>query len=93
MRNKAVQTLCIDGQVLPSVLVPGFDLGVCQIEFSSQLHPFLYAEVFLSLKALLQGLELVVREGGPGLPGLLRLQVRVILTRGGLVACNGRSAS
>ena len=50
---------------LPSVLVPRFDLGVCEIEFGCQLHAILDAQVFLPLEAAFQGLELVIGECSP----------------------------
>jgi len=48
---------------LPSVLVPGLHLCVRESKFGRQFHPVLNTEVFLSLEALLQGVELVVGEG------------------------------
>ena len=56
------------GDILPPVLVPGLHLGVCQAQFGRQLHPVLDREIFLSLEAGLQGLQLVVGEGSPRLP-------------------------
>jgi len=50
------------------VLVPSFHLGVAQFKLGRQLHPILNGEILLRLKARLQLLELVVREGGSGLP-------------------------
>lgn len=60
---------------LPSVLVPSFHLGVCQVEFSCEFHAVLYAEVFLPFETLLQCLQLVVCERGSRFPLLLKLQV------------------
>ena len=57
--------------ISPPVLVPGLDLSVRQAQLGRQLHPVLDREVLLPLEAGLQGLELVVREGSPGLPLLL----------------------
>ena len=57
--------------VLPSVLVPGLDLGVGQVQLGRQLHPVLDREILLTLERALEGLQLVVGEGGPGLPLLL----------------------
>jgi hypothetical protein len=51
---------------LPSVLVPGLDLGVGKIEFGSKFLTILHAQVLLFLKASLQSLELIVSEGCPG---------------------------
>ena len=51
---------------LPAVLVPGLDLGVSEVERSSQVHAVLHAQVLLPLKATLQLIELVVRESRPG---------------------------
>jgi hypothetical protein len=51
--------------LLPSVLVPGFDLCVSQVELCSQLHSVLNAQVLLTLEAALQCLELVIGESGP----------------------------
>jgi len=55
----------------PAVLVPRLDLGVRQAELGRQFHPILDAQVLLSFKALLQGLQLVVGEGRPRLALLL----------------------
>ena len=41
------------------------------MQLPGQLHPVLDREVLLSLERGLEGLELVVGEGGPGLPLLL----------------------
>lgn len=57
---------------LPSVLVPGLDLRVCQVESRRQVHAVLHAEVFLSLKAPLQLVELVVGKGCPCFTRLFR---------------------
>lgn len=57
---------------LPSVLVPGLDLCVCQVESRGQVHAVLHAEVFLSLKAPFQLVELVIGEGCPCFTGLFR---------------------
>ena len=59
-----------DDDALPSVLVPGLDLCVCQVESRGQVHAVLHAEVFLSLKASLQLVELVVGKGCPCFAGL-----------------------
>lgn len=59
------QHLIVFFGTLPSVLVPSLDLCVCQVESRSQIHTILHAEVFLSLKAPLQLVELVVGEGCP----------------------------
>lgn len=56
-------------------------MGISQVELGSQLHAILDAEVFLTLKVVLQGLELVVAEGGSGLSLFL-----VMLTGGELAA-------
>lgn len=52
--------------LLPAVLVPRLDLGVCEVERSRQVHAVLHAQVLLPLKATLQLIELVVRESRPG---------------------------
>lgn len=57
----------------PSVLIPGLDLCVAQVEFGGQLHPVLDTEVLLSIEALLQSVELVIGEGRSSLSRLLRL--------------------
>lgn len=57
---------------LPPVLIPGFDLGVRQIEGGCQIHAILDAQVFLPLEAPLQLVELMVGEGSPRLARLLR---------------------
>lgn len=58
--------------LLPPVLVPGFDLGVGQVEGGCQVHAVLHAQVLLPLEAPLQLVELMVREGRPCFAGLLR---------------------
>ena len=75
-------------QDLPPVLVPGLHLGVCQAQFGRQLHPVLDREIFLSLEAGLQGLQLVVGEGGPRLPLLLREAGGVGVLVEIVVSCN-----
>lgn len=57
---------------LPSVLVPGLDLRVSQVERRRQVHAVLHAEVFLPLEAALQLVELVVGEGSAGFAGFFR---------------------
>lgn len=57
-------------RLLPSVLVPGLDLRVSQVERRRQVHAVLHAEVFLPLEAALQLVELVVGEGCAGFAGL-----------------------
>lgn len=61
-----------NGARLPSVLVPGLDLCVGQVESRGQVHAVLHAEVFLSLEAPLELVELVVGEGCPGFARLFR---------------------
>lgn len=51
---------------LPAVLVPGLDLGVCEVERGCQVHAVLHTQVLLPLKATFQLIELVVGEGRPG---------------------------
>lgn len=51
----------------PAVLVPRLDLRVRKAQLGRQLHPVLHTQVLLALEALLQGLELVVRERSPRL--------------------------
>jgi len=58
----------------PSILVPGLDLCVAEVELGSQFHAVLDAEVLLSLEALFQCVQLVIGEGRPRLPCLLRLR-------------------
>lgn len=55
----------------PSVLVPGLDLRVGQVELGRQLHAVLHTQVLLPLEALLQRLQLVVGEGRAGFALLL----------------------
>ena len=55
----------------PSVLVPGLDLRVREVELGGELHPVLHREVLLPLEAGLQRLQLRVSEGRPCLPLLL----------------------
>ena len=69
----------------PPVLVPGLDLGVCEVELGGQLLAVLHREVLLFLEAALEGLELVVGEGGPGLPLLPELSLAGVVVRGVLV--------
>jgi len=57
----------------PAVLVPGFDLCVAEVQFRSELHAVLDTEVFLSLEALLERVQLVISECCPCLTRLLRL--------------------
>lgn len=59
--------------ILPSVLVPGLDLGVRQIQLRRQFHPVLYAQVFLSLKTPLQAIELMICESCPSFSRFFRL--------------------
>ena len=70
--------------VLPPVLVPGLDLRVCEVEGGRQLHAVLDAQVLLTLEAALQLRQLVVREGRPGLPGLLQPDLRAVSAAGDL---------
>jgi hypothetical protein len=37
----------------PSILIPGFDLGVSQIQFGGQFLTILHAQIFLFLEAAL----------------------------------------
>ena len=55
----------------PSVLVPGLDLRVREVELGGELHPVLHRQVLLPLEAGLQRLQLRVSEGRPCLPLLL----------------------
>ena len=64
----------------PPVLVPSLDLGVGQREFGGQFHAILHAEVFLTLKRLLQTRQLMVREGCASLAGFLRLHQQTAAT-------------
>lgn len=57
----------------PSILVPGFHLCVCQIKLRGQFHSILNAKVFLSLKTLLQAVQLMIDEGRSRLSGLFLL--------------------
>ena len=57
--------------LIPSVLVPGLDLGVGEVQLGGQLHPVLNGQVLLPLEGALQGLQLLVREGGARFPLLL----------------------
>lgn len=69
---------------LPSVLVPGLDLRVGEVEGGCQLHAVLDAQVLLALEAALQLRQLMVREGRPGLSGLLEPDLRAVPTAGDL---------
>ena len=71
--------LCVDQVDSPPVLVPGFDLCVGQVEAGRHLHPVLHTQVFLTLEVPFQRLQLVVGEGCPGFPRLLRLEGAAIL--------------
>lgn len=55
-------------RALPSVLVPGLDLGVGQVELGRQFHAVLHAQVLLPFEALLKRLQLMVGERRPGFP-------------------------
>ena len=55
----------------PSVLVPGLDLRVREVELGGELHPVLHRQILLPLEAGLQRLQLRVSEGRPCLPLLL----------------------
>lgn len=68
----------------PSVLVPGLDLCVGQVESRCQVHAVLHAEVFLPLEAPLQLVELVVREGRPGFARFFRAHRRTVSAAGDL---------
>lgn len=70
-----------DGR-LPSVLVPGLDLCVCQVESRGQVHAVLHAEVFLSLKAPLKLVELVVGKGCPCFARFFRAHRRTVSATG-----------
>ena len=61
---------------LPSVLIPGFHLSVCEIEASGQFHTILYTQVFLSFETSLQTVQLVVGKCRPRFSRLLHLQSR-----------------
>lgn len=52
----------------PSVLVPGLDLGVGQVELGRQFHAVLHAQVLLPFETLLQRLQLMVGERRPRFP-------------------------
>ena len=67
---------------VPSVLVPGLDLGVGQTEFGGQFEPVLDAEVLLTLEALLQRLQLVVGEGGARLARLFAQRLVAVALAG-----------
>ena len=69
---------------LPPVLVPGLDLRVGEVEGGRQLHAVLDTQVLLPLEAALQLGQLVVREGRPGLPGLLQPDLRAVSAAGDL---------
>lgn len=69
---------------LPSVLIPGFDLRVGQVEGGRQIHAVLDAEILLPLEAPLQLVELMIREGRPRLPGLLGSHRRAVSAAGDL---------
>ena len=59
--------------LIPSVLVPGLDLGIGEVQLGGQLHPVLNGQVLLPLEGALQGLQLLVREGGARFPLLLHV--------------------
>lgn len=68
----------------PSVLVPGLDLSVRQVEGGGQVHAVLHTEVFLSLEAALQLVELVVGEGCPCFARLFAAHRRTVSAAGDL---------
>ena len=70
----------------PSVLVPGFHLGVREVQLGGQFHAVLHTEVLLAFEALLESVELVVGEGSPRLTHLFRLAAAVALLRRHVVA-------
>lgn len=69
---------------LPSVLVPRLDLRVGQVESRGQVHAVLHAEVFLSLEAPLQLVELVVGKGCPCFARLFSAHRRTVSATGDL---------
>ena len=62
---------------LPAILVPSFHLSIGQVEFSRKFHSILNTEVFLTLKARFQCLELVISESGSGFPLFFRMRMRI----------------
>lgn len=77
---------------LPSILIPSFDLGVAEVQLGRQFLSVLNTQVLLLFEATLQGLQLVICEGGPGLALLTRVHLaaggRVFRRRGLVVVCN-----
>ena len=73
----------------PPVLIPGLDLCVGQIQFCGQFLSVLNRKILLLFKTPLQGLELIVAEGGASLPlfPLQRCLARVGVGRV-LIICN-----
>ena len=57
----------------PSILIPGFDLCVGQVQLGRKFHAILNTQVFLSFEALLQTVQLMVRKSGPRFSRLLLL--------------------
>lgn len=66
---------------LPAVLVPGFDLGVGEVEFGGEFHAVLHAEVLLALEGRLERIELMISESRAGFTLLLRLGAAILATR------------
>ncbi|RNA31269.1 hypothetical protein BpHYR1_045603 [Brachionus plicatilis] len=62
-----------------SVLIPCLYLCVAQIQPCCQFHPILNTQVFLSLKALLQTIQLMVCERCSRLPRLFRLAIALAI--------------
>ena len=73
MRRQFFELKKLKSSDWPAVLVPCLDLRVWEVEFGRELHAVLNAEVLLALEALLEGVQLVVREGRASLARLLRL--------------------
>lgn len=61
-------------------------MSVREVEFGREFHAVLNTKVFLSLKTLFKGVELVVGECRSSLPHLLRLAASVALLRRNFVA-------
>ena len=71
--------LTLDLFNLPSVLIPGFDLCVGQIQLGRQFLSILDAQVFLFFETSFQGLELIIGEGGSGFSLLSSVSVECSL--------------
>ena len=53
---------------VPSVLEPNFDLSFCKFKMIREFCSLCYGKILFLSELLLQGVQLLGGEGGPGLP-------------------------